>query len=156
MFQPFGISIEVYIIVLLLMVVLFFIWKWVLKKLKVQRLSLYSIIASIITAPIVYLIIVLCVIFTMSYYPERNFDREIWLNNREIRYEYSTSLKKDKLLKGKTKEEVKEYLGEPDCVEKNALIYYIGFKPQIIGIDPDWLKISFEKDIVSEVVEYNS
>ena len=156
MFQPFGISIEVYIIVLLLMVVLFFIWKWVLKKLKVQRLSLYSIIESIITAPIVYLIIVLCVIFTMSYYPDRNFDREIWLNNREIRYEYSTSLKKDKLLKGKTKEEVKEYLGEPDCVEKNALIYYIGFKPQIIGIDPDWLKISFEKDIVSEVVEYNS
>lgn len=156
MFQPFGISTEVYIIVLLLMVVLFFIWKWVLKKLKVQRLSLYSIIASIITAPIVYLIIVLCVIFTMSYYPDRNFDREVWLNNREIRYEYSTSLKKDKLLKGKTKEEVKEYLGEPDYVEKNALIYYIGFKPQIIGIDPDWLKISFEKDIVSEVVEYNS
>lgn len=134
------------------MVVLFFIWRWILKNSK----SLYSIIASIITVPILYVIIVSCVIFTMSYYPDRNFDREVWLNNREIRYEYSSSLKKDKLLQGKTKKEVKEYLGKPDRVEKNALIYYIGFKPQIMGIDPDWLKISFEEDIVSEIVEYNS
>lgn len=57
----------------------------------------------------------------MSYYPDRNFDRKVWLNNREIRYEYSSSLKKDKLLQGKTKKEVKEYLGEPDRVEKMHL-----------------------------------
>lgn len=152
----FGISSEVYLIVLLLALLLFFVWKFIFKKLKAKRLITYSVIMAVITAPILYIITVACTLLIMMYYPNKDFDREKWFNDKEKRYEYSSSLKDDKLLDNKSKQEIRLYLGEPDYEQENTFIYYIGYKPRIIGIDPDWLRITFDKESVSTIDEYNS
>jgi len=50
---------------------------------------------------------------------------------------------------GKTKEEIKELLGqEENNLDASRWTYYIGYKPSIIGIDPDVLEIEFKDDKV--------
>lgn len=156
MFQLFGVSFEVYIIILVIAIPLFFFWRWILRKCKVTRSSLYSVVVSLIMSPFVYFLLVYGYFMISAYYPDRTFDRDAWLNDREIRYEYTQSLRKQQLLDGKTQEEVKEYLGEPDEKTATTFTYYIGFKPSVFKIDPDCLVIEFENNKVSEIAERNS
>lgn len=149
------VSIEVPIIILIIGIISFFIWRWIFSKMKIKRKNLVSIIVSIISAPLIYTAIVAIWLMSLLYYPNRDFDRNQWFENKEKRYEYTYSLKKSKILEGKTKDEIEQILGEPNYEEKEAIVYYIGFKPQL-GVDPDWLKIRFKNGIVYEITEYNS
>lgn len=153
----FGVSLEVYLFLFVIALPLFFLWKWLLnKKFKAKSTTLYSVVATILTVPVIYVCLILCWGILSSYYPDKDFDREAWSQDKEKRYEYTHSLNEDRLLEGKTPDQVLEYLGEPDYKENNTFIYYIGFKPRLMGIDPDWLKIEFENEIFSEMSEYNS
>ena len=50
---------------------------------------------------------------------------------------------------GKTKEEIIELLGqEENNLDSSLWTYYIGYKPSIIGIDPDVLEVEFKDDKV--------
>lgn len=59
------------------------------------------------------------------------------------------------MLIGKTKKEVKETLGnEQNSNLSNNWIYYLGFKPSLINIEPDALIIEFKNDKVIKVEQY--
>ncbi|MFD2907622.1 hypothetical protein ACFSX9_02630 [Flavobacterium ardleyense] len=157
--ELFGISIEVYFIILILAIPTFFIWRWIFRKsIKDKRkLNIATWTATIISMPVIYLGIIILWIFSISYYPSNDFDREKWLNDKEKRYELSEEIIESKMLIGKTKAEVKQILGnEENADESDLWNYYLGFRPQLFGIDPDVLDIEFKNGIVIKVGQHET
>lgn len=153
----FGVSIEVYFILLVLGVLNFFIWRWLLKKnIKVERNRKFAIwTATILTTPLIYYGLIILWFFSMSYHPNYDFDKEKWLANKEKRYEFSQDIIDSKMLIGKTKSEVLQILGDKiDNEQNDNWSYDLGFKPGFANIDPDVLDIEFKKGKVVDVVQH--
>ncbi len=85
----------------------------------------------------------------ISYYPKKDFDKEKWRVDEEKRYEMTDDLVENNKLIGKNK--IGDYrligTGKIDT-ESNRWTYYIGFKPHLLGIDPDVLELEFKDDEV--------
>ena len=113
--------------------------------------------ATVFSTPLFYVAIVLLWILSISYYPSHDFDKQKWHNDIEKRYELSEDLMNSKILIGKTKDEIKQLLGE-DFQEWSAdsWSYYLGFRPQLFGIDPDYLDIDFKDGRVIKVSQHTS
>ncbi len=157
--QFFGISVEVYLIICVLFVVHYFAFRWLLRKRVADpgKRKLIAAVVSLVAAPVVYVGIALLVIFSMTWYPKRPFDRNAWLADTEHRYEYADDLVDDQRLIGSTRAEVVALLGEPTLDQNGQLTYYLGFSPRhLIGIDPDWLAIEFTDGRVSRAHIYTS
>lgn len=61
------------------------------------------------------------------------------------------------MLIGKTKAEVKLILGDEENLENNDLWnYYLGYRPQLFGIDPDVLDIEFKDGKVIKVSQHQT
>lgn len=156
--EIFGVSIEVYFILAVFAIALFYSWKWIFKKFipTEKRVITASITAAIISAPIIYVVIIFSWIFYISYYPSRDFNKIEWQRNEEKRYEYSEDIIESKILIGKTKEEVKDLLGDGVTEDDNFLRYYLGTRPELFNIDPDFLEVIFENGKVVEVKQKTS
>ena len=155
----FGISIEVYFIILILAIPTFFIWRWIFRKHIKDRkkLNIATLIATIIATPLIYVGIIMFWIFSKSYYPSKDFDRQKWISDKEKRYELSEEIIESEMLIGKTKAEVKQILGDEENTDDSDLWnYYLGFKPQLFGIDPDVLVIEFKNGIVIKVGQHET
>ena len=157
--EIFGVSIEVYFILLFLGVPTYFFWRWLLKKFipvdKTRKIATWTM--TIFSTPLIYAIIVLLWIMSVSYYPSHDFDKQKWHNDIEKRYELSEDLIESKILIGKTKDEIKKLLGE-DFQEWGAdsWSYYLGYRPQLFSIDPDYLDIDFKDGRVIKVSQHTS
>jgi hypothetical protein len=154
-----GVSIEVYLIILILAIPTFFIWRWIFKKNidDKKKRNIAALATTIITTPLIYFVIIMLWIFSISYYPSNDFDRQKWLNDKEKRYELSENIIESKLLIGKTKMEVKQILGDEENGDNSDLWnYYLGFKPQLFGIDPDVLDIEFKNGKVIRVGQHET
>src|SRR6185437_5169264 len=105
-----GPGLEVYFILIILAVPTFFIWRWLLKKIikRYRTRIITTWIVTIIFTPIIYIRLILLVLFGMEYYPNRDFDMNEWLANKEHRYEYSKDIISSKMLIGKTKNEIRK------------------------------------------------
>ena len=67
------------------------------------------------------------------------------------KYEMTDDLVDNGKLIGKTKEEIIELLGQEDVsLDGSRWTYYLGFKPSLLGIDPDVLEIEFKDGKVSK------
>lgn len=155
----FGASIEVYIILLILGVPVFFLWRWLLSKfIKGQRIrTAMTWIITSITTPVLYVGIVMLLIFGVSYHPSYSFDKEKWFANKRKRYELSEDIIERKMLLGKTKSEVRQLLGdEGNSNESDHWFYQLGLRPGLFNIDPDVLDIEFSNGKVSSVQQYES
>ncbi len=155
----FGVSIEVYFILLLLGVPTFLIWRWFLKKfIKVDRTrKIATWTVTLVTTPLIYvgLIILLFNSMFISFYPTHDFDKEKWFADKEKRYELSEDIIDSKMLIGKTKAEVRQMLGdERTSDQSNYWEYYLGFKPGFVSMDPDMLHIEFKDGQVIKVEQY--
>ncbi len=153
-------SIEVPIIILIIALSIYILSKWLLKKLNLgnakSRWYLAS-IPAIILSPVLYVGIVLIWIFSISYYPKTDFNRQQWVENKEERYKMSDDIIKTDMLIGKTKKEVIDILGDDfSMYKKNHLIYNLGFVPGLSNIDPDVLDICFENGKVIRVIQYET
>lgn len=153
-------SLEVPFIVLALSILCYFISKWFLKRFRLgdnKNRKYIAIIPAVILGPIVYVGLILIWIFYASYYPEEKFSKEKWDTNIEERYSMSKDIIKSDILIGKTRIEIITLLGD-DYYEydKDHIGYYIGFVPQIIGIDPDILDIYFKDEKVIKVSQHQS
>jgi hypothetical protein len=95
-------------------------------------------VPTVIISPVIYVIVILLWILSMSYYPKEIFDNIKWSENKEERYKMSNYIIKNNILIGKTKEGIIELLGN-DFYEngKNSIGYYLGFVPALANIDPD-------------------
>lgn len=154
-----GISIEVYFIILILAIPTFFIWRLIFRKhiKDKNRLNIITLVATLVATPIIYIGIIMLCIFSISYYPSKEFDRQKWISDKESRYELSEEIIESEMLIGKTKSEVKEILGDEENDDDSDLWnYYLGFKPQLFGIDPDVLDIEFENGKVIKVGQHGT
>ena len=157
--EIFGVSIEVYFILLFIGVPTYFFWRWLLKKFIsvdiTRKVMTWS--ATILLTPLIYLAIVMIWIISVSYYPSHDFDKQKWHDDVEKRYELSEDLIDNEVLLGKTMDEVKRLLGD-DYQEsaRDRWSYYLGFRPQLFCIDPDFLDIDFKNGRVVKVGQHTS
>jgi hypothetical protein len=139
-----GLSIEVYFINLFIGIVLYFIIKLFLKRFfnKDSSRKVATWVFTIILTTLTYASIILAFLFFKSYYPDKDFNRNEWINNENKRFEMTEDLIESEILIGKTKKEVIDYLGQTDTT-KNVIEYNVGFVPRLLNIDPDIIEIHF-------------
>ncbi len=151
---------EVPIIILILAIPVYFLSKWILKKLKLgnhKNRKYLAIIPTIILSPLLYVGIIMIWIFSVSYYPKTTFNKQKWDEQIEERYKMSKDIMKSEMLIGKTKAEVVKLLGEDfNAYGENHISYYLGFVPRMFNIDPDILEIYFENGKVVKVSQRNT
>jgi hypothetical protein len=153
----FGISLEVFILVLLLWIPTFFLFKRLLKNVVSVNLSrnLLASLAALVSSTLLYIALVGLWIFYLSYYPNRAFNRQKWHNKPEERYELSQDLIKRNLLIGQSKKAVTNMLGSRENSDSsNYWTYNIGTKPGLFNIDPSSLNIEFQEGKVVKVTEH--
>ena len=94
---------------------------------------------------IIYVLIAVGYGFTKNMYPERNFTRTEWLDNKEKRYEIYQDLSKNKceLFLNSSKEKVIHNLGTPQFSNDSLFYYYLGITPGLFALDPEYLIIEF-------------
>jgi hypothetical protein len=151
---------EVPIIILILAIPIYFLSKWILKKLKLgnaKNRKYLAIIPSIILSPLLYVGIIIIWFFSVSYYPKTDFNKQKWNENKEERYKMSSEIIKSEILIGKTKDEVIELLGNDYYTyNDNHIAYDLGFVPGLFNIDPDVLDIYFENGKVNKVDQHET
>lgn len=155
----FGVSIEVYLILIVLGIPTFFIWRFLFKKfIKAERTrKIATWTATLITIPLIYAAIVMLWILSMSYYPTHDFDKEKWFSDKETRYELSEDIIESEMLIGRTKSEVRQILGnENNSDQSDHWSYYLGFRPGLFSIDPDVLNIEFRDGKVIRVQQHET
>lgn len=155
----FGVSSEVYLILIIIGVPTFFFWRWLIKK--HVRTNNWRIVltwtSTIVATPAIYLILVGLFFFGMSYHPNREFNKQKWIEDKETRYELSDDIIKSKILIGKTKLEVRNILGEEGNIDQSDdWGYYLGFKPGFANIDPCVLIIKFRDGKVIYVAQHET
>ena len=93
----------------------------------------------------------------MNYYPAADFDKQKWQKDIEKRYELTDDLIDSEMLIGKTMQQVQKLLGD-DYQEsgKDRWSYYLGTKPGLFGMDPDYLDIDFKNGRVVHVAQHTS
>lgn len=146
---------EVPLILLILALPIYFLSKWLLRKLKLgndKNRKYLAIFPAVILSPVLYAGIIIIWIFSVSYYPAKDFDKQKWQSNIEQRYEMSADIIVSKILIGKTKNQVIELLGNDYSTDNDRTITYdLGHVPSLFNIDPDFLEIEFENGIVINV-----
>jgi hypothetical protein len=151
---------EVPIIILILAIPVYFLTKWIFKRLKLgneKNRKYLAIIPTVILSPLLYVGIIMIWIFSVSYYPKTDFNKQKWNENKEERYKMSNDIIKSEILIGKTKEEVIELLGDDFySYDENHIAYDLGFVPGLFNIDPDVLDIYFEKSKVIKVGQHET
>lgn len=151
---------EVPIIILILAIPVYFLSKWILKKFKLgndKNRRFLAIIPTIIISPILYVGIIMIWIFSISYYPKTDFNKQKWESNKDERYKMSNDIIKNELLIGKTKDEVINLLGNDFYkYDDNHIAYDLGFVPGLFNIDPDVLDIYFENGKVIKVGQHET
>ena len=156
----FGFSIEVYFINLALAIPTFLLLRWLTNKLVNSNNQLRQIlpwIGTIVLTPIIYVSIVFIWIFSISYYPDRTFDKATWKQKPYERYELTQDVIESELLIGLTKDEVTELLGNYDYTyDDSHWAYDIGHVPGLFNIDPSVLDVYFENERVVRVAQHET
>ena len=111
----FGLSIEVYFILLIIAIPTFFFWKWVLKKfIKVDRTrKIATWTATLIGTLIIYVGLIMLFMFGMTYTPSKDFDKPEWILDKEGRFQMAGDIINSKMLIDKDTIQVKQILGDP-------------------------------------------
>jgi hypothetical protein len=154
----FGISIEVYFILIILGIPTFYFWRWLFKKfIAVDRTrKIVTWIATIVLTPCIYVGIIALWVFSITYYPSNKFDKQKWVDDKEKRYELSNDIIESKMLLGKTKTEVRQLLGD-DADNKDSIdvwTYGLGIRPELFNIDGSYLLIEFKNNHVVNVEQH--
>jgi amino acid transporter len=154
MISIFGIGTDAYLIVLCICVPLFFVWRRIFKKIKNQNKRIVvTWLITLLSAPIAYILIFAAIFLIPMYYPNRNFDKVKWMNNKDTRYEYANNIINSKMLIGKSPAEVERLLGTDHFNEQyGGWFYDLGFTPG--SIDPDSIEIDFKNGKVANVIRH--
>jgi hypothetical protein len=151
---------EVPVIIIILAIPVYFVTKWILKRFKLgneKNRKYLAIFPTVILSPLLYVGIVMIWIFSVSYYPKTDFDKQKWNENKEERYKMSNDIIKSEMLIGKTKEDVIEFLGDDYySYDESHIAYELGFVPGLFNIDPDVLDIYFENGKVIKVGQHET
>lgn len=148
-------SFTIPIILILIALPFYFLIQAILKKYNIgskENRWLVTFVSTLIISPIIYVLTTLIWIFTLSYYPDNDFNKEDWTLNKEERFKMSKDIIENEILIGKTKSEIIELLGEDYHEYSDEHIAYdLGFVPGPVNIDSDVLDIYFENGNVVKV-----
>ena len=147
-------SIEVPIIIASIVLILFFIVKIILKRFSKNRqhLSWKALGISIFLAPFVYLALIYAFFSYMFYEPQYDFDKERWFADIHSRHEMRDDLIDSKILEGKSKSEIINTIGESEKKDSTDVwTYDLGMSGAGFGVQFNYLKLTFENDLVSMV-----
>jgi hypothetical protein len=153
----FGLSIEVYFILIIPGIPTFFFWRWLIKKyIKADRTrKIWTWLATILLTPCIYVGIILLWIFSVSYYPNRDFDKQKWSGDKDKRYKLSKDIIQSKMLIGKSKAQVRQLLGDEGNNDSlNVWTFCLGIRPELFNIDDSYLQIEFNNDKVVNVEQH--
>ena len=149
----FGLSIEVYFILLIIAVPTFFFWSWLLKKhIKVdttRKIAAWS--ATVIVTPILYVGMIMLFLFSITYTPSRRFDKSQWLTDKDGRFEMADDIINSNMLINKDTNQIKQILGEPLRGSNNTWTYDMGMGGGGLGFLFHSLLIKFENEKVVTV-----
>lgn len=157
----FGLSIEVYFILLIIAIPTFLFSRWLLKKYiksdRTRKIATWS--ATFIGTPIIYVGLIMFYMFGLTYTPRRDFDKSKWLTDREGRFQMAGDIISSKMLVSKDTNQVKQMLGEPtwgsdskwrlDTI--NTWTYDMGMGGGGLGFLFHYLIIKFDKENVVAV-----
>jgi len=151
----FGIGLDAYLIILLIGIPLFFIWRKLFRN-RIKNNNKRTIViwlATLLSAPITYVSIIVLTFLISIYYPNRNFDKDKWTNDKDTRYEYADNIIKSKMLIGKKPGEIEKILGTDHSNEQDGTWFYdLGFTPG--SIDPDSIELVFRNGKVIDVIRH--
>jgi outer membrane protein assembly factor BamE (lipoprotein component of BamABCDE complex) len=126
----------------------FFVGYWLKRKGRLKfSLKLFSYSGVLFfMGVLLYLILILTVCGIQDHFSNRDFNKETWSENMEGRYEMYKDLATNKkgLFLNKSKEDVQELLGTPFYSDDSLYYYYLGVKPGLFAIDPEFLIIEFD------------
>lgn len=149
------VSIEVYVINLILGIVVFFILRWGLRKfIKAEKLRLrLTWIGTLLLTPILYVILVLFTFSMMFYEPPRNFDRARWRDDPHGRYQMRDDIIDSRILDGKNKTDIVELIGPPNFGADtcDTWEYDLGTSSKGFGWQFNTLIVTFENNRVVKV-----
>ena len=148
-------SIEVYIINLVIGIVTFIILRWALKKfIKSDKLRIrLTWLGTIILTPLIYVGLIAVFFSILFYQPTRDFDKEKWFADIERRYEMRDDLIESGILKDKNKKEIIDLIGLPDFGTDTTKIwnYDLGTSGAGFGWQFNTLLVTFDNDQVVKV-----
>jgi hypothetical protein len=153
----FGVSIEVYFILIILGIPTFFIWSWIFKKyIRVDRTrKIWTWAATILLTPCIYVGLIMLWVFSVSYYPNHDFEKQKWVNDKDKRYELSKDIIESKMLIGKSKAQVRQILGDEDNYDSlNTWTFGLGIRPELFNIDDSYLQVEFDSGKVVNVEQH--
>lgn len=148
-----GVSIEVYVIVGILAAIHYALFRWILQRWwpRYAQHKLLTATLALIAAPVTYFAIWICIVLSMSYYPDKDFEPVAWQARPDERYEYVEGLIESGILMSIGNEDAQRLLGPPDEASGTRLMYYLGHRPGLFNIDPDYLVLHFANDKVTRV-----
>lgn len=110
----FGLSIEVYIILLCIAFPTFFFWRLIFRKFIVhkvyQKAATWA--STLILTPIIYTGLIAVFIYLISREPSSDFDEVKWRTDIESRFEMGDDIVESRMLIGKDTNQVKVILGQ--------------------------------------------
>lgn len=146
------------IFMLIVFVLLFLFLKTVDKR------KWLTFLISLILTPVVYFYVAYPFINIISnYHHQKYFDSEDWIEKPALRYEMIDNVIENKVLLGKTKEEVQSLLGNFEWLtwndaknieDSNLWNYSLGIEPGAFNTKKDVLEITFNNNIVIKLKTY--
>lgn len=156
----FGSGIEVYFLVLLIAVPLFFLYSWLFKKI-IRKDSFRKVItwtATLTTTILVYFGLITLLLYWITYTPTKKFTRQEWSSNKNERFQMADDLIKRKLLINKDSNAVKQLLGSSHhgnhnwrSDSANTWLYDMGMGGGGLGFRFHYLLVRFEDGNVATV-----
>lgn len=93
---------------------------------------------------------------TLLYHFEEQFDEQLWKYNPLERHKMFDAIVEEKLLIGKSKQQVLEILGQPDSTStssQNFLIYFLGKPPSFFASEQKKMIVRFSNNKAVKVAE---
>lgn len=132
----------------------FFLLRWMISKWTQDTgyKNVLTIGGTFVMTPVIYLVLIMGLLCSSSYYKAIAFDQTTWINNPDERFRMSENIIESRILIGKSKSEIETLLGSDfSTISEYEISYYIGFVPDMFSIDPDVISIRFANGVVAEV-----
>lgn len=153
-------SLQVYANIFVLCIPIFFFWRWVLRRYisSYKKRLVATVLVTILSSSLIYAGFVLCVISTINYEPQKDFNTTAWSQDRQ-RYEMADDLINQKVLVGKDSTDLKAILGVPnrrtdstyEVQLRNCWMYGMGMGPWGFGVKFHLLIVKFDGNKVIAV-----
>lgn len=135
--------------------------RWIKRETTVK---MWASITTIVAAPMLYMMLFVCLLFWAFSTPEREFNQQSWHVDAHLRYEMTADIIESRMLIGKSKAEVRQLLESYQDKQasptmntdtSNQWRYYVGRRPGMSSDDGlDVLYIYFDKGKVSKVEQH--